>query len=128
VLDHHAAVEADFAHYYPGVDLADLWHGRLSWRRVGVLLAGLPTHGTALARALTGTDAGEWTVTDYLLAEVVDAARLNVWATAQVNSTRRIKQPDPLPRPGDGDAGSSIPGSSRAAVRAFFSGPMRSGP
>lgn len=45
-------IEADLQRYY-GVDLGDLWRGRMSMRRCMVLIAGLPP-GAGLHRATGG--------------------------------------------------------------------------
>lgn len=42
VAEHHSALEADLARFYPGTDLLDLWRGRLSWRRLAQLIRWLP--------------------------------------------------------------------------------------
>jgi len=42
-----------------------------------------------------------WSVTDHLLATLVDSVRELTWITASANSKHKIKRPDPVFRPGD---------------------------
>lgn len=63
-----------------------------------VLINGLPPMGTALARAKTDDDIG-WSMTDHLLASVVDALRLANWQRAANSSDSN--RPNPIQRPGD---------------------------
>ncbi|MEU1513974.1 hypothetical protein ABZ490_17740 [Streptomyces sp. NPDC005811] len=84
------------------MDLLDWHRDRLSARRLAVLVAQLP-RDSALNRELHG-DAAEWSVTDHLLAAVVDHLAAANWMFASVNSDEG-DQPDPpvpVPRPGDG--------------------------
>lgn len=46
--------------------------------------------------------AASWSVTDYLLANLIDAVRENTWITARVAGGKNIPKPDPHWRPGDG--------------------------
>lgn len=68
--DHGDEIEADLQRYY-GLDLLDLYRGRLSLRKVGVLIAHLPL-GSATVAALSGAAEG-WVMGDYLLADVFNA-------------------------------------------------------
>lgn len=54
-----------------GVDLADLWRGGLSVRRLAVLIAGLPPE-SATSAAVAGRPAG-WTVEALVVADVFHA-------------------------------------------------------
>ncbi len=65
--------------------------GALSYRRLAVLLRHAPP-GSAFAQSYHG-EAGAWTPTDYLLAEIID--RLGVIASAK----RLQDVPKPFPRP-----------------------------
>ncbi|MGW5876709.1 hypothetical protein ACWFMI_09210 [Nocardiopsis terrae] len=61
-------MEADLARYYR-IELADLWRGRLSLRRLAVLVRHLPPDSaTAVAAGGDG-----WTLTHYLQADTVHA-------------------------------------------------------
>lgn len=70
VRQHTAAVEADLQRFY-GVDLADLWRGALSIRRLSVLVYGLPAESLTVA-ALNGTDPG-WDAGALVTADVFAA-------------------------------------------------------
>lgn len=62
-------MEADLQHHY-NVDLAGLWRGELSIRRLSVLIANLPpTSATALRYA----PAPGWDIHAYLLADLFKA-------------------------------------------------------
>ncbi|MFI0261841.1 hypothetical protein ACH4OW_22710 [Streptomyces sp. NPDC017056] len=90
------------------MDLLDWHRGRLSARRLSVLLAHLPRDG-AVARALHD-EAAEWSVTDHLLATVADHLAVANWMFATVNrdeDTEPLEYPEPLRRPGAGPEGES---------------------
>ncbi|WP_017590912.1 hypothetical protein [Nocardiopsis ganjiahuensis] len=61
-------MEADLARYYR-IELADLWRGLLTLRRLAVLLRHLPSE-SATATALGGDG---WTLAHYLMADIVHA-------------------------------------------------------
>lgn len=61
-------LEADFQHYY-GLDLRDLFTGKLSFRRAAVLTAGLPP-GAGIRRLYGGESA--WSDETTLIAQLVD--------------------------------------------------------
>lgn len=77
-----------------------MWRGRLSPRRVDVLIRGLPPD-SATRQAL---NEGEplWTRTDFILADLVDATNGVQWTVANKDVERRNRQqlPEPYPRPG----------------------------
>lgn len=52
---HAGAVEADLLRFY-GVDLLDFWRGRLSPRRLAVLVRGIPAGQGAATRSLDGPE------------------------------------------------------------------------
>nr|WP_234439054.1 DUF5361 domain-containing protein [Streptomyces sp. NRRL B-3229] len=90
-------------HY--GVDLLDWHRGRLSSRRLRVLVEHLPSD-SSFARAVHGEQA-EWTVTDHLLAAVVDHLAVANWMFATVHrdeDTEPAEYPEAVPRPGGGSA------------------------
>lgn len=75
--------------------------GKLSWRRVKVLIAGLPPEA-ALFRKMDGM--GGWTLTDHLLASVIDGLGVVAYNSlvgphADPRRLRRIKPPATFPRP-----------------------------
>ncbi|WP_202530722.1 MULTISPECIES: hypothetical protein [unclassified Streptomyces] len=83
-----------------GLDLLDWHRGRLTSRRLALLIRHLP-RDSATVRASEG-EAAEWSVTDYLLAAVVDHLAAANWMFSLVNSDGESEQPDmpePVPRP-----------------------------
>ncbi|MFE7572418.1 hypothetical protein ACFU76_36690, partial [Streptomyces sp. NPDC057539] len=105
--EHAEALEADLLRHY-GLDLLDWHRGRLSSRRLAVLLQHLP-RDSAVARELHG-EAAEWSPTDYLLAQVIDQLAESNWMFATVNrdeDSDPLDFPKPVPRPGQGSSRSS---------------------
>ncbi|WP_244177599.1 hypothetical protein [Streptomyces atriruber] len=100
-VDEHAeALEADLLRFY-GLDLLDWHRGRLSSRRLAVLIRHLPRDG-AVARETEG-EAADWSVGDYLLAHAVDQLAQANWMFATVNQDEDadpLDPPTPLARPG----------------------------
>ncbi|QIQ04689.1 hypothetical protein HA039_22520 [Streptomyces liangshanensis] len=86
---------------YYGTDLLDWHRGRLTSRRLAVLIRHLP-RDSAVARELHGESA-DWTVTEYLLAHVADQLAEANWMFATVNRDEDAdppEAPEPVPRPG----------------------------
>ncbi|MEU0949166.1 hypothetical protein ABZ379_41795 [Streptomyces canus] len=117
-------------HY--GVDLLDWHRGRLSSRRLRVLVEHLPAD-SSYARAVHGEQA-DWTVTDHLLAAVVDHLAVANWMFATVHrdeDAEPAEYPEAVPRPGEGSAGNPEQelrpaveqGASTAQIMAFLSSP-----
>lgn len=93
------------------MDLLDRYRGRLSSRRLAVLVKHLP-RDSAVNHDLHGESA-EWSVTDYLLAAAVDHLASANWMFAMVNSGDDSDPPDPpvpVPRPGDEPEGTDSTG------------------
>lgn len=84
------------------MDLLDRYRGRLSSRRLAVLIRHLP-RDSAVNRELFG-EAADWTVTDHLLAAAVDHLAAANWMFARVNSDEASPPDPPLPVPRPGDA------------------------
>jgi hypothetical protein len=93
-----------------GIDLRDLFTGRMSWRRFAVLLTGLPVDSefkTALRNATDLDDLpepepgiyGPWPQTDMLLARGLDMFAHWMWANSDPDH-RPAQPPPPYPRPG----------------------------
>lgn len=70
MVHHPDALEADLQRVY-GLDLLDLWRGKLSLRKLSVLVTHLPP-GSAVWSAETDLDYG-WTLTDILLTDLFHA-------------------------------------------------------
>ncbi|MFD4608278.1 hypothetical protein ACFWOT_09190 [Streptomyces sp. NPDC058440] len=86
-----------------GIDLLDLWRGRLSLRRISVLIGALMRQTGRSALAAVLDEAAEWSESEYLLARVSDALELSNFLFIKANSgeeAQDIPVPDPLPRPG----------------------------
>ncbi|MFI6699343.1 hypothetical protein ACIBJC_10275 [Streptomyces sp. NPDC050509] len=84
------------------MDLLDWHRGRLTSRRLAVLVKHMP-RDSALTHELHGEEA-EWSVTDHLLAAAVDHLAAANWMFATVNTDESADAPDPplpVPRPGD---------------------------
>ncbi|MFF9868495.1 hypothetical protein ACF1G0_24355 [Streptomyces sp. NPDC013953] len=99
------------------MDLLDWHRGRLSSRRLAVLVRHMP-RDSALARALHG-EAAEWGVSDYLLAAAVDHLAESNWMFATVNQdedAEALEYPKPVPRPDGGEAEESAPPESGPAT------------
>lgn len=93
MLRHHGgALEADFERYY-GRDVLDVYRGTLSLRKASNLALMLPPGAITWQEA--GTDSA-WTITDHLLADVLDALNTANWQRGQDGNRKR---PDPVPRP-----------------------------
>jgi hypothetical protein len=90
------------------VDLAGVFTGKLSLRRLGVLIDHLPPESatrTALRDSMTPEQVaalparegdGPWSLADHLLARVGDGIDWLVWA----KSDQAAEKPRPFPRPG----------------------------
>ncbi|MEV7089915.1 hypothetical protein AB0O07_29200 [Streptomyces sp. NPDC093085] len=84
------------------MDLLDWHRGRLSSRRLAVLVKHMP-RDSALTHELHGEEA-DWSVTDHLLAAAVDHLAAANWMFATVNTDENADPPDPpvpVPRPTD---------------------------
>ena len=112
-------MEADLLRYY-GVDLLDRYRGRLSARRLRVLIQHLP-RDAALVRALHGEE-GEWGLTEHLLAAVVDLLAAGNWQFAAAHTPEHADPPErpaPIPRPGL-DAPEPTSTATPEQIAAFF--------
>ncbi len=104
------------------MDVLDVPRGRVSIRRLVVLVARLlrMPGRSALAEAMHPANA--WTATDYLTAELIDRMELANWLTLRVNSeeSRRIDPPERFPRPGVEPAEPETEFASAAEVHSFL--------
>ncbi len=96
---HGAALRSDLQHFY-GLDLADVWRGRLAPRRVLDLVEHIPDDSAIQAELRGGRHHRGWTVGAYLNAAGVDASHDTAWAVAQGNSPKTVRRPERVPRPG----------------------------
>ncbi|WP_328838891.1 hypothetical protein [Streptomyces europaeiscabiei] len=97
------------------MDLLDWHRGRLSSRRLAVLVKHLPRDSATL-QDIHG-EASHWSVADYLLANVVDQLAEANWMFATVNRDEDadpLDYPQPVPRPAtaEGTATATATGAS----------------
>jgi hypothetical protein len=97
LTEHGEAIESDLHRFY-GRDLRDLTTGRLTWRQLKVLLAGLPAD--AATRRSIGGPEEDWHLEHHLLALIIDGLREANWQRANQFSKHPSRPPTPLPRPG----------------------------
>lgn len=91
--EYEEPLEADLLRFW-NLDLpADLGTMRLTWRRLGILVNNLP-HESATLRAMHG-HAADWSVTDYLLAGVIDVLQGGNWQ----RGGGKGRKPKPIERP-----------------------------
>ncbi|MFD8594551.1 hypothetical protein ACFV1L_06080 [Kitasatospora sp. NPDC059646] len=105
IRQHPEELEADLMEFF-GLDLLDVWRGRLSLRRIHVCVLSLmakPGRSTLLAAMDEST---RWGSAEYLLARVSDAMELNNYLFLKANSEKAddLPLPVPLPRPGEPEA------------------------
>lgn len=83
-----------------GVDITDLWRGRLSLRRLVVLIQGLPST-SRFARIYSDADElfAVWSLSDLLLARVHDelAALRWQWESAHLDTKKQRPRAQPTP-------------------------------
>ncbi|AIG78467.1 Hypothetical protein AJAP_28145 [Amycolatopsis japonica] len=91
---------ADFQQYYR-IDLADVLRpgSGLSARRALALLRQLPIESATVAQLRGGPEFRGWGITQYLLADLVDAVQFNTHAFISANSKKKPKPPQPFDRP-----------------------------
>lgn len=94
LIQRTSEVEADLLHHY-GINLSDLFTGKLTWRRFTALVKQLP-YDSAVYRA----ERGPWGLTEQLLAALVDEGRVANWQRAQLHTKEKLKPPKPIERPG----------------------------
>jgi hypothetical protein len=108
VRSHGEAIDADFQHHYQ-LSVGDVVAGRVTWRRFGVLLEGLPAEGTAQWRYARRNPAPDrkpmappdewWTADRDLMASLIDEVKVLIWLQTEDARNRR-NYPKPIPRPG----------------------------
>lgn len=87
--------------------LSGVTTGELSWRRLGVLVAGLPSD-CCLAR--TVSPGAVWSTEAHLLAGVIDNL---AWANWQRSGKKNAPKPRPVQRPGTRSGTETVKGTSR---------------
>nr|DAF39960.1 MAG TPA: protein of unknown function (DUF5361) [Caudoviricetes sp.] len=94
------SLRADFQRFY-GLDLDDVGHG-IRCRRAADLAAHLPPEA-CVWRVLDPRM--EWTVTDWLLAEIADNTGFNAWTKTKDASRANARWKGRITRPGDHERG-----------------------
>lgn len=100
VEEHGSVLIADLQRYFQ-VDLGLTVSGEgYSPRRILVFVENMP-HGSKTYAAIGKEKEAEgWDTQAYLLAGLVDAVRENTFVTAQVQSKKKLKRPEPMDVPG----------------------------
>lgn len=102
LIRHTDELESDLLMHF-GIDLRDLFTGRLSFRRLGVLINRLVgMYGqSAVSVALLG-EAARWSNTEYLIADLIDRVEILNWLTTEIHKSPNTSNPipEPHPRPG----------------------------
>lgn len=97
-------LEADLLEFF-SVDLLDLWHGRLSLRRIGVLISSLMSKPGRSTLLMAMDERAKWSEGNYMLARVSDALELSNFLFLKANvdesDARDLELPPPIPRPGE---------------------------
>lgn len=128
IQDYQDELEADLLEFFR-VDLLDLWRGRLSLRRIGVLIDSLmkkPGRSTLLEAM---DERSRWSEADYLLARISDGLELSNYLFLKANAENAddIEQPDPVTRPGQVEPiANPVEDFSSGAELADFLGQMNS--
>lgn len=122
-------IEADLQRHY-GTDLCDLWRGKVSLRRIAVLVRQLPPDSRT-AHNLRGVygEAAQWTTTEALLAVAIDelAALRWEWGWVQTDPAKRNEYrqpPDPIRGPTDKPKAEDIPVVHPRDLGKFISGQL----
>lgn len=95
-------LEADLLEFF-SVDLLDLWRGRLSLRRIGVLVHSLMAKPGRSTLLMAMDERAKWPESNYMLARVSDALELSnfLFLKANVDDSSGLDLPPPIPRPGE---------------------------
>lgn len=97
---HGSSIVADLKHYFQtDVALTVSGEGETP-RRVLAYIAHMPNGSATQASVREEPDAFGWDTQTYLLAGLVDAVRENTFVTAQTNTKKKIKPPEPIDVPG----------------------------
>ncbi|MEV6419062.1 hypothetical protein [Streptomyces sp. NPDC051662] len=103
IQDFPGELEADLMEFF-GVDFLDLWRGRLSLRRLGVLINSLMRKPGRSTLLMAMDERATWGEQDYFLARISDALELSNFLFLKANvpdeDARGLEIPAPLLRPG----------------------------
>lgn len=88
-----------------GVDLLDLWRGRLSLRRIWVLIRSLMNKPGRSTLLMAMDERARWPESNYMLARVSDALELSNFLFLKANvaesEAKNLELPPPITRPGE---------------------------
>ncbi|MGI5196932.1 hypothetical protein ACQEVY_25395 [Streptomyces sp. CA-288835] len=118
-------LEADLLEFF-GVDLLNLWRGRLSLRRIGVLINSLMNKPGRSTLLMAMDERAKWSEREYLLARMSDALELSNFLFLKANvpdeDARDLEFPAPIPRPGEPEPQptSKVEFSDAAELTTFF--------
>lgn len=101
MIRQHDALEADLARFYPrdADQLPEFWAGRMTWRRLGVLVRALPPEAVT-TQELDQAGVTRWNQDTELLAAAVDELRTWRWEYAMSQGPKsKPQRPEPFPRP-----------------------------
>lgn len=100
-------IEADLARYYPRDEdqLTEFWAGRMTWRRLWVLVSRLPSDSSTNTERVGGPEVASWTTLVELMAQTVDAIRMLDFHYRSANSKTHVQPPPSTPRPREIDHG-----------------------
>lgn len=95
---------ADFREVY-NIRLTDVlrFDGSLPVWEAAVLAKQLPPTSRVVAMQQGGIEYWGWTWDRYALAALLDLSNANLTAFIQSHSKKKVKQPHPVPRPGDAE-------------------------
>ncbi|WP_158716948.1 hypothetical protein [Streptomyces rimosus] len=99
--DYSDELEADLLDVF-GLDLLDLWTGRLSLRRLHVLISSLLARQGSGALVAAVDESAIWSHEAHILARISDALEAANWLYIQANSSEEnaLDPPEPMWRPG----------------------------
>ncbi|MFD9569735.1 hypothetical protein ACFWBI_07810 [Streptomyces sp. NPDC059982] len=124
VRDYSDALEADLLEVF-GIDLLDLWTGRLSLRRLHVLITSLLGRQGSGALVVAVDESAMWSHEAHILARISDALEAANWLFISANSSQdtRLDPPEPMWRPGIEPIEAPAPAmASGAEVAGWFAG------
>jgi hypothetical protein len=100
LIHHSEAIEADLARFYPrDADQLDRFYsGRMTWRRLWVLVSQLPPD-SATRVDMAGSEVALWTTLVELTAQTVDSIKQLDFHFMSANSQSRVQPPAVVPRP-----------------------------
>lgn len=101
LVDEHGSILVSDLQQYFQADLGETVSGEgFSPLRILAFLEGMPVGSKSYAALAHEEKAVGWDTQAYLLAGLVDAVRENTYVTAQLQSKKKLKRPEPIDTPG----------------------------